>query len=246
MGRISSQIRLAVHVVLACLRRCSADLEKTSASITVAGLFQVRQQESKGLEQDTYRKSGGGAELRKAAGQHQAAVSFFGQSGCNMPGDAGGAEGELARPRPPPLCTLDHHSHPTLAVCLRSSGGKARRCHRYSYYSWKLHVCTGSLRRPRFGRARAAAQLGKPSRVAARGALAGAVVHGAALGRAGARPARPSRSPRAHPLRSRCWGEPGAAGGRLWDACATVIMRNVKSRHPPPRRRGPSQEARGR
>ena len=110
MGRISSQIRLAVHVVLACLRRCSADLENPSATISAAGGFQVRQQESKGLEQDTYRKSGGGAELRKAAGQHQAAVSFFGQSGCNMPGDAGGAEGELARPRPPPLCTLDHHS----------------------------------------------------------------------------------------------------------------------------------------
>ena len=52
------QIRLAVHVVLACVRRCSADLENLRASTSVPQIFQVRQQESKGLEQGAYRKSG--------------------------------------------------------------------------------------------------------------------------------------------------------------------------------------------
>ena len=85
--------------------------------------------------------------------------------------------------------------HPALAVCLRSYGGKARRRLRCSYCSWKLRAGTGPLLRPSFGSARAAAVLGKPSSVAARGAPAGAVVHGATLCRARARPVCPSRSP---------------------------------------------------
>ena len=52
-GRISCQIRLAEHAALACVRDCVADLKKTSASISAAGLFQVRQQESKAGEQGT-------------------------------------------------------------------------------------------------------------------------------------------------------------------------------------------------
>ena len=71
--------------------------------------------------------------------------------------------------------------HPALAVCLRSYGGKARRRRRCSYCSWKLRACTGSLLQPWFGSAQAAARLGEPSRVAACGAHAAAVVHGAAL-----------------------------------------------------------------
>ena len=47
------------HAVLACVRRCSADLENLRASTSVPQIFQVRQQESKGHEQGTYRKSGG-------------------------------------------------------------------------------------------------------------------------------------------------------------------------------------------
>ena len=58
MARNSSQIRLPVHAALACVRGCVADLEKTSESISAAGLFQVRQQESKAGEQGVYRKSG--------------------------------------------------------------------------------------------------------------------------------------------------------------------------------------------
>ena len=46
-----------------------ADLEKTSESISAAGLFQVRQQESKAGEQGMYRKSGKCVGLRKAAGR---------------------------------------------------------------------------------------------------------------------------------------------------------------------------------
>ena len=66
--------------------------------------------------------------------------------------------------------------------------------------------------------------LGKPSRVAARGAPAGAVVHGAAPGRAGSRVACPARSPRAQPFGSHCLGELGTALERYMHAYA-VIMR---------------------
>ena len=58
-GRISCQIRLAEHAALACVRDCVADLENPSASISAAGVFQVRQQESKAGEQAAFRKSGG-------------------------------------------------------------------------------------------------------------------------------------------------------------------------------------------
>ena len=97
-----------------------ADLENTSESISAAGLFQVRQQESKAGEQGMYRKSGECAGLRKAAGQHQAAGPFFGQSGCDMPGDAGTV---LAVPKVSSpalarlLCSFWHITrHPALAV----------------------------------------------------------------------------------------------------------------------------------
>ena len=83
-----------------------ADLEKTSERISAAGLFQVRQQESKAGEQGMYRKSGECAGLRKAAGQHQAAVSFFGQRGCAILAGGNALFGELARTRTPPLCRL--------------------------------------------------------------------------------------------------------------------------------------------
>ena len=42
-------------------------------------------------------------------------------------------------------------------------------------------------------------------------AYAAAEGHGSGSWPAAARPARPPRSPRAQPLQSRCWGEPGAA-----------------------------------
>ena len=73
-------------------------------------------------------------------------------------------------------------------------------------------------------------------------ACAAAVRHEAALGRAVARSACPSRSPYAQPLCPRCWAELGTALGRHMHACAVVIARNVKSREPPPPRRGPSRE----
>ena len=52
------QIRLPEHAALACVRRCSADLENLRASTSVPQIFQVRQQESKGIEQGAYRMSG--------------------------------------------------------------------------------------------------------------------------------------------------------------------------------------------
>ena len=58
-ARKFSQIRLPVHAARDCVRDCSAHLENTSASISAAGIFQVRWQESKVLEQGAYRKSGG-------------------------------------------------------------------------------------------------------------------------------------------------------------------------------------------
>ena len=60
------------------MRGCVADLEKTSERISAAGLFQVRQQESKALEQGRYRMSGEWTGLCKAAGQHQDARPYFG------------------------------------------------------------------------------------------------------------------------------------------------------------------------
>ena len=54
-----SSARLTVHAVLACVRRCSADLENLRHAPSVPQIFQVRRQESKVLEQGMYRKSGG-------------------------------------------------------------------------------------------------------------------------------------------------------------------------------------------
>ena len=53
------QIRLTAHALLAHFRLLLPDLEKTSERISAAGLFQVRQQESKAGEQAAFRKSGG-------------------------------------------------------------------------------------------------------------------------------------------------------------------------------------------
>ena len=177
-----------------------------------------------------YRKSGECAGLRKAAGQHQAAVSFFGQRGCaDLAGD-NALLGELARTRLPPLCPSAHRSPSRVRRaaqdCCVWQGKASSSMLMLLVEAARVHGVAARAAN-QSGSARAAALLGRPSRVAARGAIAGAVVHGVALGRAVARPACPSRSPRAQPLRSHCWGEPGAAGGRLWDACATVIMRNV-------------------
>ena len=52
------QHRLAVHAVLDAFRVLLPHLENLSASINAAQIFQVRQQESKGIEQGAYRKSG--------------------------------------------------------------------------------------------------------------------------------------------------------------------------------------------
>ena len=171
MARISSQIRLAEHAALACVRDCVADLEKTSESISAAGLFQVRQQESKAGEQGMYRKSGECAGLRKAAGQHQAAVSFFGQRGCAVLAGGNALFGELARTRTPPLCPSAHHSPSRARRAAQDCCGKARRSRQCLCCSPKLPTCPWSLLRPRIGDARAAAMLGRPSRVAARGAM---------------------------------------------------------------------------
>ena len=138
MARISSQIRLAEHAALACVRDCVADLEKTSESISAAGLFQVRQQESKAGEQGMYRKSGECAGLRKAAGQHQAAVSFFGQRGCAVLAGGNALFGELARTRTPPLCPSAHHSPSRARRTAQDCCGKANRCALLSSCSVKL------------------------------------------------------------------------------------------------------------
>ena len=52
------QHRLAVHAVLDDFRLLLTDLENLSASINAAQIFHVWQQESKGIEQGMYRKSG--------------------------------------------------------------------------------------------------------------------------------------------------------------------------------------------
>ena len=52
------QIRLTVHALLARFRLLLPDLENLSASINAAQIFHVWQQESKGIEQGVYRKSG--------------------------------------------------------------------------------------------------------------------------------------------------------------------------------------------
>ncbi len=169
MARISSQIRLAEHAALACVRDCVADLEKTSESISAAGLFQVRQQESKAGEQGMYRKSGECAGLRKAAGQHQAAVSFFGQSGCAVLAGGNALFGELARTRTPPLCPSAHHSPSRARRAAQDCCGKARRCTLHSSCSAKLLVHVGMHLHRVQSRTGGAACLGRPSRAAPRG-----------------------------------------------------------------------------
>ena len=171
MARISSQIRLAEHAALACVRDCVADLEKTSESISAAGLFQVRQQESKAGEQGMYRKSGECAGLRKAAGQHQAAVSFFGQRGCAVLAGGNALFGELARTRTPPLCPSAHHSPSRARRAAQDCCGKARRCARHSSCSAKLLVHTGMHLQRVQSRTRGAPCLGRPSRAAPRGSV---------------------------------------------------------------------------
>ena len=168
MARISSQIRLAEHAALACVRDCVADLEKTSESISAAGLFQVRQQESKAGEQGMYRKSGECAGLRKAAGQHQAAVSFFGQSGCAVLAGGNALFGELARTRTPPLCPSAHHSPSRARRAAQDCCCKARPCAFNTSYSAKLPVHGDMRVQPGRHLTRGAARLGRPSRVAPR------------------------------------------------------------------------------
>ena len=57
MARISSQIRLTVHALLARFRLLLPDLEKTSGTDPLAGLFQVRHAASHAGERSVYRKS---------------------------------------------------------------------------------------------------------------------------------------------------------------------------------------------
>ena len=149
--------------------------------------------------------------LRDSSSAKVAALSLLGLVASQVSSPA------LAR-HPSSLWLITRHPALT-AVRLRSYGGKARRRRRCSYCSWKLRAYTGSRLRPELASARAAAVLGKPSRVAARGAPAGAVVHGAAPGRAGSRFACPARSPRAQPLCSRCLGELGTALERYYSRC---------------------------
>ena len=59
--------RLAVHALLARFRLLLPDLEKTSGTDALAGLFKVRQQESKAGEQGMYRKT----DLRRNASRSQ-------------------------------------------------------------------------------------------------------------------------------------------------------------------------------
>jgi hypothetical protein len=171
MARISSQIRLAEHAALACVRDCVADLEKTSESISAAGLFQVRQQESKAGEQGMYRKSGECAGLRKAAGQHQAAVSFFGQRGCAVLAGGNALFGELARTRTPPLCPSAHHSPSRARRAAQDCCGKARRCALLSSYSAKLPIHEGMRVQRGWHLTRGAARLSRLCRIAPRVAL---------------------------------------------------------------------------
>ena len=126
MARISSQIRLAEHAALACVRDCVADLEKTSESISAAGLFQVRQQESKAGEQGMYRKSGECAGLRKAAGQHQAARPVFAQKVA-----LAALSSLVAMPYLVRSPALARHPSAHLLIIRRAAQdccGKARRC----------------------------------------------------------------------------------------------------------------------
>ena len=239
----SRQHRLAVHAALACVQGCLADLENLSAVVHVAQIFQVSQQGSKKREQGRYRKTGGCAELRQPAGAHQAAQSADGESGCGTTGGANGREGELSCHRPPSLCPPAHHS-PSRArrVCqeLRCQAKSTR--YRLELLG-KAARAQGLACAARQGSAQAAARLGEPSRVAACGALAGAVMHGSALGRAGARPACPSRSPYAQPL---CpgWADLGTALGRYMHSCAAGRVQNVKSSKSVPPTAGPDRQLR--
>ena len=122
------QHRLAVHAVLDSFRVLLPDLENLSASIISAQIFQVRQQDSKGIEHSVYRKSGESAGLREAAGQHQAAVSFIAQTGCAILTGDNALFGELARTRPPPLCPSAHHSPSRACRAAQDCIGKAGRC----------------------------------------------------------------------------------------------------------------------
>ena len=122
------------------------------------------------MEHSVYRKSGESAGLHEAAGQHQAAVSFIAQTGCAVLTGDNALFSELARTRPPPLCPSAHHSPSCARRAAQDCCGKARRCALLSSCSAKLLVHAGVHLQCGKSRSRAAALLGKPSRVAARGA----------------------------------------------------------------------------
>ena len=134
---------LAVHAVIDAFRLLLPDLENLSASTSVPQIFQVRRQESKVLEQGMYRKSGESAGLRKAAGQHQAAVSFFGQSGCAVLAGCIALFGELAHTRPPPLFPSAHHLPSRARRAAQDCCGKGMRCDIHSSCAAKLLMHAG-------------------------------------------------------------------------------------------------------
>ena len=68
-----SPARLTVRTLLARFRLLLPDLEKTSGTVSAAGLFQVRQQESKAGEQGMYRKS----DLTHSATKRQISATYI-------------------------------------------------------------------------------------------------------------------------------------------------------------------------
>ena len=182
-------------------------LEHYSRCATAAVMFKFRAEESQAFEQGVFRMTSGGAELRRAAGQHQAARPVFAQSGCAVLAGGNALFGELARTRPPPLCPCAHHSPSALAVLLTGLlwQGKAMRS------PLKL-LCKAARARGHASAARAESHMkrGVPREAEPRRSswlCAAAEPHEAALGRAGVRPVCPARSPHAQPLCPRCWGE---------------------------------------
>ena len=185
--------------------------------------------------------TGGRAELREAAGQHQAARPVFAQSGCAVLAGGNALFGELARTRPPPLCPCAHHSPSALAVLLTGLlwQGKAMRS------PLKL-LCKAARARGHASAARAESHMkrGVPREAAPRRSswlCAAAEPHEAALGRAGVRPVCPARSPHAQPLCPRCWGERETALYRSMRVCMAVECEIVESRKGVPPRIGPNQ-----
>ena len=215
--------------MLTCVRVCSAQLVCDSDGITPAVTHQFLLQNSNALEQGRGCKSAGRATMRELAADLHPGDQPRARTMADVAalGSVVLEASQVSSPATPrhPSAVLHMHLPCVLSVLLRSCGGRRQddalstRAARGGFPCTGACLCSAAGTSARRGPPRQA----EPRRASQASAATGR--HGAALGRAEARPCCPAHSPNTQSLHPRGWGGLGVAWDRLWHACAVSRTR---------------------